>query len=300
MKKKHEHNHIHTHHNSAPENIKIAFFLNLIFSIVEFVGGFLTNSISILSDSVHDFGDSLSVGLSYLLEKKSKKESNTKYTYGYLRYSLLGAFITSIILLVGSIIVFYNAIPRLIHPEKINYDAMIIFAIFGVLINGYAVYKTSHAEKHNEKAINLHMLEDTLGWVAVLIGSILIKIFNLYIIDPILSILIALYILFHVYKNLKEVFDIFMEKVPKNLDVEKIKIKIEKKYESIKNLHHIHLWSLDGINNCMTAHILLNKDLSKEEIINLKNDIKNDLKDDISHITLEIEYLSENCNNKKC
>lgn len=299
MNKKHEHNHIH-HHNTAPENIKIAFFLNLIFSIVEFVGGFLTNSISILSDSVHDFGDSLSVGLSYLLEKKSKKESNNKYTYGYLRYSLLGAFITSIILLLGSIIVFYNAIPRLIHPEEINYDAMIIFAIFGVLINGYAAYKTSHAEKHNEKAINLHMLEDTLGWVAVLIGSILIKIFNFYIIDPILSILIALYILFHVYKNLKEVFDIFMEKVPSDLDVDKIKNKIEKKYDSIKNLHHIHLWSLDGINNCMTAHVLLNKELSKDEIINLKNEIKNDLKDKISHITLEIEYLNETCNNKKC
>jgi len=299
MKKKHEHKHIH-HHDTAPENIKTAFFLNLIFSIVEFIGGFLTNSISILSDSIHDFGDSLSVGLSYLLEKKSKKASDNKYTYGYLRYSLLGAFITSIILLVGSIIVFYNAIPRLIHPEEINYDAMIIFAIFGVLINGYATYKTSHAKKHNEKAINLHMLEDTFGWIAVLIGSILIKIFNFYIIDPILSILIALYILFHVYKNLKEVFDIFMEKVPNDMDINQIKNRIESKFDNIKNLHHIHLWSLDGINNCMTAHILLNKDLTKDEIINLKNEIKSDLKDEISHITLEIEYLNENCNHKKC
>ena len=299
MKKKHEHKHIH-HHDTAPENIKTAFFLNLIFSIVEFIGGFLTNSISILSDSIHDFGDSLSVGLSYLLEKKSKKASDNKYTYGYLRYSLLGAFITSIILLVGSIIVFYNAIPRLIHPEEINYDAMIIFAIFGVLINGYATYKTSHAKKHNEKAINLHMLEDTFGWIALLIGSILIKIFNFYIIDPILSILIALYILFHVYKNLKEVFDIFMEKVPNDMDINQIKNRIESKFDNIKNLHHIHLWSLDGINNCMTAHILLNKDLTKDEIINLKNEIKSDLKDEISHITLEIEYLNENCNHKKC
>lgn len=290
----------HTHDESY-KNIKVAFLLNLLFSILELIGGFLTNSISILSDSIHDFGDSISIGVSYYLEKKSNKSSNEEYTYGYLRYSLLGALITSIILLTGSIVVIYHAIPRLINPEDINYDAMIIFAIFGVLINGYAAYRTSHADKHNEKAINLHMLEDVMGWIAVLIGSVCIKLFNLMIIDPILSILIAFYILYHVYKYIKEIFDIFMEKVPKNIDINKIKTTINEKFANVNNIHHIHIWTLDGVNNYMTAHILLKDDISREDIIRLKNDIKKELyKFNINHITLEIEYLNEKCTNKKC
>ncbi len=290
----------HTHDESY-KNIKVAFLLNLLFSILELIGGFLTNSISILSDSIHDFGDSISIGVSYYLEKKSNKSSNEEYTYGYLRYSLLGALITSIILLTGSIVVIYHAIPRLINPEDINYDAMIIFAIFGVLINGYAAYRTSHADKHNEKAINLHMLEDVMGWIAVLIGSVCIKLFNLMIIDPILSILIAFYILYHVYKYIKEIFDIFMEKVPKNIDINKIKTTINEKFANVNNIHHIHIWTLDGVNNYMTAHILLKEDISREDIIRLKNDIKKELyKFNINHITLEIEYLNEKCTNKKC
>lgn len=290
----------HTHDESY-KNIKVAFLLNLLFSILELIGGFLTNSISILSDSIHDFGDSISIGVSYYLEKKSNKSSNEEYTYGYLRYSLLGALITSIILLTGSIVVIYHAIPRLINPEDINYDAMIIFAIFGVLMNGYAAYRTSHADKHNEKAINLHMLEDVMGWIAVLIGSVCIKLFNLMIIDPILSILIAFYILYHVYKYIKEIFDIFMEKVPKNIDINKIKTTINEKFANVNNIHHIHIWTLDGVNNYMTAHILLKEDISREDIIRLKNDIKKELyKFNINHITLEIEYLNEKCTNKKC
>jgi len=294
--------HTHSHnHNKSKENIKIAFLLNLLFSIMEAIGGFLTNSISIITDSVHDFGDSISIGVSYLLEKKSEQEADNKYTYGYLRYSLLGALITSIILLSGSIIVLYNAIPRLIKPEEVNYDAMIIFAIFGVFINGYAAYRTSHSEKHNEKAINLHMLEDVFGWIAVLIGSVAIKLFNLMIIDPILSILIAIYILYHVYKYIKEVFEILLEKVPNDIKIDEIKDKIKDNNKTVDNVHHIHIWSLDGVNNYMTAHVLLNKDLTKEELIQLKNNIKKQVKElNINHITIEIEYFNEKCENKKC
>lgn len=286
----------------APENIKIAFFLNLGFSILEAIGGlFLTNSISIISDSIHDLGDSISIGISYLLEKKSQKQADENYTYGYLRYSLLGALITSVVLLVGSFLVIYNTIIRIMNPEEIKSEAMIVFAIFGVLINGFAAYKTSKGEKNNEKAINLHMMEDVLGWVAVLVGSILIKMFGWTIIDPILSILIALYILYHVYRNLKEVFDIFMEKVPKNIKIDEIKKSIEAKYDTVKNIHHIHVWTMDGVNSYMTAHVTISRDLTKEEIILLKSNIKDDLKENkIHHVTLEIEYLNENCNSKKC
>ena len=292
--------HKHEHEHNASENIKIAFLLNLGFSILEAIGGFLTNSISIFTDSIHDFGDSISIGISYLLEKQSNKDPNHKYTYGYLRYSLLGALITSIILLTGSVVVIYNAIPRIIHPEEINHDAMIIFAIFGVIINGYAAYRTSHGEKHNEKAINLHMLEDVFGWIAVLIGSIFIKIYNLTIIDPILSILITIYILFHVYKYIKEVFDIFMEKVPDNININDIKKNVEEKFEMIKNIHHIHVWSLDGVNNYMTLHVELNEDINKDDLIKLKQDIKKELnKTGINHVTLEFDYFGEKCIKEK-
>ena len=292
--------HKHEHEHNASENIKVAFLLNLGFSILEAIGGFLTNSISIFTDSIHDFGDSISIGVSYLLEKQSNKDPNHKYTYGYLRYSLLGALITSIILLTGSVVVIYNAIPRIIHPEEINHDAMIIFAIFGVIINGYAAYRTSHGEKHNEKAINLHMLEDVFGWVAVLIGSIFIKIYNLTIIDPILSILITIYILFHVYKYIKEVFDIFMEKVPDNININDIKKNVEEKFEMIKNIYHIHVWSLDGVNNYMTLHVELNEDINKDDLIKLKQDIKKELnKTGINHVTLEFDYFGEKCIKEK-
>ena len=302
MKEHHNHNHSHSHnHNEAYKNIGIAFLLNLIFSIIEFIGSFFTNSISIFSDSIHDFGDSLSIFISYLLEKKSKKKPNEKYTYGYLRYSLFGALITSTILLVGSIIVIYNAIKRIITPEIINHDAMIIFAIFGIIINGYAAYRTSKGEKHNEKAINLHMLEDVFGWIAVLIGSILIKLFNFIIIDPILSILIAIYILYHVYKYMKEIFNILMEKTPDDIEINSIQANLKKEFNVINNIHHVHIWSLDGVNNYMTAHVQLNKDISKDEIIKLKQNIKDILKNyNINHTTIEIEFLNEICNSKKC
>ena len=175
---KHSHN-----HNDSRENIKFVFILNLLFSVIEIIGSILTNSVSILSDAIHDFGDSFSVGLSYLLEKYSNKKSDNKYTYGYMRYSLLGAIITCLILIFGSCVVLYRAIPRIFNPTKVNSNIMIILSIFGILINGYAVYRTSHTNNKNEKAINLHMLEDVLGWISILFGSIIIKFTNFYIIN---------------------------------------------------------------------------------------------------------------------
>ncbi len=293
---KHEHS-----HSESTKHIKLAFFLNLIFSFIEIIGALFTNSVSILSDAIHDLGDALSIGISFLLEKLSTKHSNNKYTYGYLRYSLVGALFTSLFLLVGVFIVFYKSIPLLFEPNVVNHNIMIIFAIFGTLINGYAAYKTSHSHSKNEKAISLHMLEDVLGWISVLIGSIIIKFTGWTIIDPILSIIIAIYILYHVYENLKETFYIFMDKVPNDIDIDNIKTSIENNFSEINEIHHIHIWSVDGISNYMTAHIVLNKDISKDKIINLKKDIKLYLNTvNISHSTLEIEYNSELCESKHC
>ena len=144
------------------KNILIAFILNLTFSIIEFVGGTFTGSVAIISDSIHDLGDALSIGISYFLERKSKKKPDEKHTYGYIRYSVLGSTITTVILLTGSILVIYNAILRIINPVEINYNGMIIFAVFGVIINFIAAYFTKEGDSLNQKSVNLHMLEDVL------------------------------------------------------------------------------------------------------------------------------------------
>ena len=165
------------------KNILIAFLLNLLFSIIEMIGGIFTNSIAIISDSIHDFGDALTIGISYFLERKSKKKPDELHTYGYIRYSVLGSIITTAILLSGSIFVIYNAIIRLINPVDIKYNGMIILAIIGVVTNSIASYVTKEGDSLNQKSVNLHMLEDVLGWVIVLIGAIIMK----FIITPIIA-----------------------------------------------------------------------------------------------------------------
>ena len=279
----------------SEKNIFIAFLLNLLFAIIELVGGFVTNSISIISDSVHDFGDALSIGMAYFLEKKSNKKPDKNYTYGYLRYSMLSALLTSTILLVGAVFVIVGAIPRLINPVEVNHDGMLILAILGVVINLIAAAKTSHSHNLNEKAINLHLIEDVLGWVAVLAGSIVIKFTGLYIIDPILSIGITIYILYHVYKNIKEVFNVLLEKAPSDVDLEKLKEELNN-IEKVKDVHHIHIWTMDNIHHYITLHAMVEKEVDLEQV---KHEIRETLeKYNLTHSTIEIEY--NKCEHGEC
>ena len=277
------------------KNILIAFLLNLSFSIFEFIGGIFTGSVAILSDSFHDICDALSIGISYFLEKKSKKEANYKYTYGYIRYSILGGIITTIILITGSIFVIVASVKRLFNPVNINYDGMIIFAIIGVTVNMLASYSTKDGHSLNQKSVNLHMIEDVLGWIVVLIGSILMKFTDITYIDSILSILVALFILFNALKNIKKIIDIFLEKTPKNIDIEELKKHILK-IDGVYDIHHIHIRSIDGFNNFLTMHAVVDK--YNHEI---KGRIKEELKKhNISHSTIELELKDEICNDIKC
>ena len=276
-------------------NILIAFILNLCFSIFEFIGGIFTNSVAIISDAVHDMGDAMSIGIAYFLEKKSKKSPDNKYTYGYARYSVLGATITTVILLVGSILVILGSIDRIINPADINYNGMIIFAIFGVIVNFIAVYFTKQGNSLNEKAVNLHMLEDVFGWIVVLVGAIIMKFTNMAIIDPILSISIAVFILFNAISNLKEILDLFLEKTPSDIDISKIKEQVIN-IQGVKDVHHIHVWSIDGNNNYATMHVKVDNNYSK-----IKKEIKDKLKEQgISHVTIELENEEEVCENEEC
>jgi len=277
------------------KNILIAFILNISFSIFEIVGGLFTGSIAILSDSLHDFGDALSIGISYFLEKKSKKKSDDKHTYGYIRYSVLGGIITSVILLVGSIFVIYEGIKRLIYPTNINYNGMIVFAILGVIVNLIASLVTRDGDSINQKAVNLHMLEDVLGWIVVLIGSILMKFTDIKYIDSVLSICVALFILICTFKNLKKISDLFLEKTPKDIDINELK-KHLLEIEGVIDIHHIHVRSMDGYNTFGTCHVVVDK--YNEEI---KHKVKEELEEfGIIHSTIEIELKDEHCDDKKC
>ena len=276
------------------KNIFIAFILNLSFAILEFFGGIFTNSVAILSDSVHDLGDSISIGLSYFLERKSKKKADNRYTYGYIRYSVLGGVITTTILLVGSVLVIVNAIKRLINPVEINYSGMIIFAVIGVVLNFLAAYFTREGHSINQKSVNLHMLEDVLGWVVVLIGAIIMKFTNIKIIDPIMSIGVAIFILIHALKNLKKAIDLFLEKTPNDIDINELK-KHLLKIKDVEDVHHIHVWSIDGYNNYATMHIVSKSENTKE----IKQKIREELEEhNICHAILETE--DEVCEEKEC
>ena len=277
------------------KNIFLAFILNLAFSIFEFVGGIFTGSVAIISDAIHDIGDATSIGIAFFLEKKSKKQPDEKYTYGYTRYSIVGSVITTLILLFGSVMVIYNAIVRIINPTEINYNGMIVFAIVGVLVNFVAALLTREGDSLNQKAVNLHMLEDVLGWVIVLIGAIVMRFTNFYILDPLMSIGVAIFIFVNAIKNLKEVLELFLEKVPHNIDVNELKEHIGK-IDGVLNIHQIHIWSIDGRNNYATMHIVAEGDSHY-----IKKQIREELKEHgIGHVTLEIEAKNEQCHEEHC
>lgn len=279
----------------AERNILIAFILNLSFSVFEFFGGIFTGSVAIVSDAVHDLGDAASIGISYFLERMSKKQPDKKYTYGYARYSVFGGFITTLILLIGSVIVIYNAINRIITPTEIKYNGMIIFAIVGVCVNFCAAFFTREGGSINQKAVNLHMLEDVLGWVVVLMGAIVMRFTNFALIDPLMSIGVSLFILVNAIRNMKEVADLFLEKAPHNIEMNKIKEHIEE-IVGVLDVHHIHIWSMDGQNNFATMHIV-----TDNEPHEIKDAIRYKLREQgIEHVTIEIETSSEHCHEKHC
>jgi cobalt-zinc-cadmium efflux system protein len=295
------HHHNHGHHH-ATGNIKVAFFLNFSFTIVEFIGGFYTNSLAIMSDAVHDLGDSLSLGMSWYFQKLSNKKANKYFSYGYGRFSLLGAIINSVVLIIGSIFIIMEAIPRIISPEVSDAKGMMWFAILGIIVNGAAVLKLKKGTSINEKVVSLHLLEDVLGWVAVLIASIIMQFWELPILDPILSLLIAGYVLFNVFKNIKESFKIILQAVPNELSTDDIE-KVLLVFDEIENVHDCHLWSMDGEFNIATIHIRVSTSgftWGKSE--NLKQKIRKVLHDQfhLEHITLELEAFKEDCTYKDC
>jgi len=294
------HNHHAPHETTDISNLKTAFFLNFTFTIIEIIGGIFTNSVAILSDAIHDLGDSLSLGLAWYLQKLSKKGRNKTFTYGYKRFSLLGAIITSVVLVVGSVIMLYEAIPRLFQPEQAHIPGMIGIAILGVLANGAAVLRTRSGKSMNEKVVSWHLLEDVLGWVAVLLGAILMYFFDLPIIDPILSIGITLFILYNIVRQLIGVGRIILQAAPEKLDTDRIQEELEA-VANIQDVHHTHLWSLDGEYNILTVHVKTDGETPVKSLLPIKKQIRQTLhRMDVEHVTIEFEAVEEDCVHEDC
>lgn len=233
------------HEHQSQGNLKTAFFINLAFTIFEIFGGIYTNSIAIISDAVHDLGDSLSLGFAWYLEHKSNQKPSSNYHFGYKRFSLLAALINCTVLIIGSIYVLTESVERIITPQESHAEGMFIMALLGVAVNGYAAWKVSKGKTMNERVVSWHLLEDVLGWVAVLIGSIVLYFTNSLYIDPILSIGIGGFILFNVIKNLKKTLELFLLKAPNGLDYQKIETKISA-LPGVKKVSALQVFSLDG------------------------------------------------------
>jgi len=279
---------------SSSKRLSFALLMNTSFTIIEIVGGLYTNSMAILSDALHDLGDTLALGLAWFLERKSQGGRTNRFSYGYKRFSLLGSATTSLILIVGSIIILYNSIPRLIHTEETHATGMIGFAVVGVLANGLAYFRLSGGNSLNEKAVKLHLLEDILGWIAVLVGSVVIYFTEWYIIDPILSIGIALYIMRNTFSNFKATINVFLQAVPPDIKINEVEASLLK-VEGIVSVHDLHVWSIDGSKNILTVHLVIpdDRDADMHEIKVQAREVMDEM--GIGHCTMEVELKSEPC-----
>ena len=290
--------HNHSHHST--HNIRVAFWLNFVFTIFEIIGGLYTNSIAILSDALHDLGDTIALGLAWFLDNFSKKKRDAKYSYGYGRFSLLSAFINGIILLCGSIFILYEAIPRLLNPIQPNAKGMILLALGGVVFNGIAAFRLRTGKTQNEKIVSWHLLEDVLGWVTVLIGSVVMLFWDVPIVDALLSVGFTFFILINIFKNLLATVRIFLQAKPDAINENEF-IKTLNNLPHIIAIHDTHIWTIDGAKIVFTLHVVVHNSIQTHEVIELKKTIRTiGHQQSIEHLTIEVEYEDEECELGNC
>jgi cobalt-zinc-cadmium efflux system protein len=283
-------------HNHEPaKGITLAFFLNLGFAIAELIGGFYTNSLSILSNGLHDLGDSASLGVAWVFERVSKNTRTKRFSYGYKRFSLISALINSLILLSGSLFILTEAVPRLLNPVESNTEGMFLFAVVGVVINLAAYLKLKKGTSLNEQVSALHLLDDVMGLTSVAIISVIMKFWYVPVLDAVLSIVITIYLLINILKNLQKTVAIFLQSTPENVDLPEIEALVMQ-IPGVLAIHDVHVWSLDGENNVFTTHVVVPNNASHEEMVKIKRKAKEIIETkNISHATLEIECMDEGC-----
>jgi cobalt-zinc-cadmium efflux system protein len=270
------------------KRVRFAAFLNVAFTVVELVGGFWTNSLAILSDALHDFGDSIALLVSWLFERGARKSPDTSRTFGYQRLSLFSALFSAFILIGGSIVIIFQAIPRLFNPETVNAFGMVGIAVIGILFNGLGFFLLKKGESLNEKVLSWHLLEDVLGWVGILVGGVIIYFWNFYLLDPLMTIGLTAFILYNVTKNLREAINILLQGVPEHINLEAVKKDLSA-IKGVIDVHDIHIWSLEGETDVFTAHVVLDDETLKSPEPT-KQTIKETLqKHHIEHSTIELE-----------
>jgi cobalt-zinc-cadmium efflux system protein len=287
-----DHNH---HHHQASGRIGLVFALNFGFTILEIIGGIWTNSVAIIADAVHDLGDTFSLGISWYLERYARRSGDEVFSFGYQRFSLLGALVTSTVLLLGSVFVLSESIPRLFAPEPANAQGMLLLAVIGLAVNGAAALRMRHGRTLNERMVTWHLVEDVLGWAAVLVVSIVLLFWDIYILDSLLSIAITVFVLWNVFRALKETLVIFLQGVPSSVSREGIEAEIVS-VEGVAAVHHTHMWSLDGDRHVFTAHVVVEASPSLAQMDGLRAVIKKRLSGlGIAHATLEMEHDEGQC-----
>ena len=288
-------NHSNQTKDKATKNIVVAFFLNLGFAVIELIGGLYTNSVAILSDALHDFGDSISLAVSWALQKKSNKGRDAKYSYGYKRFSLLGAIFISIVLVVGSTIIIKESVERILDPQSVNAKGMMYLAIVGIVVNGFAVIRLNKGKSFNERAVFLHMMEDVLGWIAVLVVSVVMQFVDVPVLDPLLSIGVCIWVLSNVYKNLKGTLKVMLQGTPQDVDLSGYENEV-KALPQVNSLHDVHLWSLDGEHNILTLHVVTTDDVTTSDMQSLKEQIRQISSSyNIPHVTIEFDNNGSDC-----
>jgi len=264
----------------------LAFFLNLSYAIVEFIAGGVFGSSAVLADSVHDMGDAIAIGVSAFLETISNREEDSHYTLGYKRFSLLGAMVTAVILMTGSVLVILGNITKLFHPQPVNDEGILWLGIIAVSINVLASLVVRKGKTKNESILSLHFLEDTLGWVAVILMAIVLRFTDWYILDPLLSLVISIFILSKAIPRFWSTLKIFLDAVPEGVDIKQVKSRLEQ-LDYVASVNQLNLWTMDGLEKNAIIHVCL-EDVKHMEVC--KESIRDLLKDcGFQNISIEVD-----------
>jgi cobalt-zinc-cadmium efflux system protein len=301
----HDHEHGHEgalHIHPVVKNMRVALILNTAFTIIEFIGGIYTNSIAILSDAIHDLGDSVAIAASLVLEKQAGKGRTPRFSYGKRRFSTLAAFITSLILFVGSIVILFEAVPRFFHIEPVKTTGVLWLAVVGILFNGAALLRLRSGAKNslNQRAVMLHLLEDALGWIAVLVGALIMHFTHWYWIDPLLSVAIALFVLYNATRNILSVLKIFLQAIPSSFDEQALTAKL-KALPEVVNVHDMHAWTMDGERNVLSLHLVVNPSMDMTGLSTLLQKAEAIIRsENIQHPTIQVETEGSPCKLANC
>ncbi|MDT8393093.1 MAG: cation diffusion facilitator family transporter [Bacteroidales bacterium] len=283
------------HHRAFSSNrsLLLVTLLNILITVAEIIGGILTNSLALLSDAVHNLSDTLAIFLAWVAQKISARDSNERKTFGYKRVEILAAFFNALVLIGVSGFLIYEAIIRFKEPEPVKGLLMFIFATAGLIFNLLAVLLL---KKHSGSSLNirsayLHLLGDTLSSVAVVIGGILIYFFEIYWIDPLITIMISLYIIKETWDVFRHSADILMQAAPRGVEINKIITDLEN-INGISNIHHVHIWGMSEKDFHFECHADLQSDIPVSKTALIKNDMERLLyeKYGVSHLTVQFEF----------